>query len=63
MEEIEVKAEKRENANCVHICVYKHLHSFRDAPVGAGIHVSVCRLTSEEMKYRNIKLQHQHGAC
>lgn len=36
MEEIEVKAEKRENANCMPIWVYRHLHAFGDARVGTA---------------------------
>lgn len=63
MEEIEVKAEKRENTNCVHICVYRHLHTFRGARAGTGIYVTVCTITTAEANWRNGRLQHQHEAC
>lgn len=56
MEEMKVKAEKREAANCVCVCSGRHDRDMR-------IYVTVCRKTRTEVNSGNIRLQHQPRAC
>ena len=60
VEEIKVKAEKRETANfvCVCLCVCSGRHD-RDM----HIYVTVCRKTRTDVHSGNIRLQHQPRAC